>query len=86
MLYWSRIYLISDWMVLLTMLRSIELLKNSPAASDPAIDEIRRRALDRLYRRRDTVCELIRSLEDYQKLKRYRETGAMSLSVARKCS
>jgi hypothetical protein len=31
-----------------------------------SVDHIRRRALERLYRRRFAVEELIRSLEDYQ--------------------
>jgi hypothetical protein len=31
-----------------------------------SVDHIRRRALERLYRRRVAVEELIRSLEDYQ--------------------
>lgn len=31
-----------------------------------SVDHIRRRALERLYRRRYAVEELIRSLEDYQ--------------------
>jgi hypothetical protein len=43
-----------------------------PSPSSPersrllAVDHIRRRALERLYRRRCAIDELIRSLEEYQ--------------------
>ena len=48
-----------------------------------SVDQIRRRALDRLYQRRETLSDLIQSLEDYQKLSRAREARLGELSVAR---
>ena len=37
-----------------------------------SMDLIRQRALDRLYERREAVADLIRALEDYQKLRQAR--------------
>jgi len=46
-------------------------------------DEMRRRALDRLYQRRETVSHLIESLEDYQRLRQLREARFVEFSAAR---
>jgi hypothetical protein len=52
-------------------------------SSDTTSEEIRYRALMRLYERRDTVDELISALERYQ---RERQTArCIDISVGRKC-
>jgi len=48
-----------------------------------SVNELRRQALDRLYRRRDAVDDLIRSLETYSQT---RNTDCVELSSGRKCS
>ena len=47
--------------------------------------KIRRRALQRLYLRRAAVDELIRSLQNYQKLQKAK-APCIPFSAARKCS
>ncbi|PWU12133.1 MAG: hypothetical protein C5B51_01250 [Terriglobia bacterium] len=51
----------------------------------PPVNLLRRQALERLYRRRETVENLIRSLEDYQRLKTA-DRPCVDISAARKCS
>jgi hypothetical protein len=52
----------------------------------PAVaEEARLRALERLYLRRDTVDELIRSLQAYED-RTERRAPCISISAARKCS
>ena len=48
-------------------------------------DEMRRRALDRLYLRKAAVDELILSLQNYQRTKR-EKAPVIPFSVVRKCS
>jgi hypothetical protein len=48
-------------------------------------DEVRRRALERLYLRKAAVDELIESLQNYQRAQRAK-APVMPFSVARKCS
>lgn len=45
---------------------------------------IRRRALDRLYERRASIEDLIRSLEDYQRFREIRVAGGMPLTALEK--
>ena len=52
----------------------------------PSGDAIRRRALERLYERRDVVEDLIRSLEGYERCQQARAAGCIEISAARKCS
>lgn len=47
-------------------------------------DDIRRRALERLYERKAAVDDLIRSLEGYQRAKR--KPQCIPFSAERKCS
>ena len=49
-------------------------------------DAIRRRALERLYERRDAVEYLIRSLEGYEKCHKPCTAECIDISAARKCS
>ena len=49
-------------------------------------DAIRRRALERLYERRDAVEDLIRSLEGYEQCHKVRKAACIEFSAARKCS
>jgi len=49
-----------------------------------ATDDIRRRALERLYERRATVDELICTLERYQQQRR--QAVCIDISAGRKCS
>lgn len=49
-------------------------------------DAIRRRALERLYERRDSVEDLIRSLEGYEQCHKARRAACIEFSAARKCS
>jgi hypothetical protein len=46
-----------------------------------SMELIRRRALDRLYERRDVVEDLIRALEDYQKLRQARMAQCITFPV-----
>lgn len=50
------------------------------------VDVIRRRALRRLYERREAVDLLIQSLEDYQRTHLSGNGRPVSFSAARKCS
>ncbi len=50
------------------------------------VDVIRRRALRRLYERREAVDILIQSLEDYQRTQLSGTGRSVSFSAARKCS
>ena len=49
-------------------------------------DDIRRRALQRLYERRHAVEVLIRSLEDYEQCHKPCGTASIDVIAARKCS
>jgi hypothetical protein len=49
-------------------------------------DDIRRRALERLYERRHAVEVLIRSLEGYEQCHKPCATATIDISAARKCS
>ena len=62
----------------------------SPASADRSrlmpVDVLRRQALARLYERRETVENLIRSLEDYQRSQDETKTVRINeISVRRKC-
>lgn len=62
-------------------------MRSGPTLDPPAvtaIDEIRLRALERLYRRRDAVDALIRSLKDYVDAGGRAE--CVPITAARKCS
>jgi len=65
------------------------LMLPSPASSHRGralpVDSVRRQALERLYRRRDTVENLIRSLEDYQQQKVRDRAPCLDITSARKC-
>ncbi len=50
------------------------------------VDVIRRRALQRLYERRNAVDLLIQSLEDYQRARKSATGRSLDFSAARKCS
>lgn len=66
------------------------LMLPSPASADRdrvlAVDKLRREALERLYRRRETVEGLIRSLEDYQRTNKGTAPKCREFSARRKCS
>lgn len=47
---------------------------------------IRRRALDRLYERKAAIEDLIRSLEDYERVNRPRAAECVPFNASRKCS
>jgi hypothetical protein len=49
-------------------------------------DAIRRRALERLYERRDAVEDLIRSLEGYEQCHKVRAAERIDVSAVWKCS
>ena len=49
------------------------------------VDLLRRQALARLYERRDTVDNLIRSLEDYQRSQSGTRSECIEISARRKC-
>jgi hypothetical protein len=49
-------------------------------------DDIRRRALERLYDRRQAVEVLIRSLEGYEQCHKPCATASIDVIAARKCS
>jgi hypothetical protein len=51
-----------------------------------AVNSLRRQALERLYRRRDAVDNLIRSLEDYQRANTSGRATCVDITVARRCS
>lgn len=51
-----------------------------------SVDELRLRALERLYQRREAVDALIASLEEYQKSTGPRRAECVEFSSARKCS
>ena len=50
------------------------------------VDANRRRALERLYERRDAVEDLIRSLKGYEQCHKACAAECIELSAARKCS
>jgi len=62
----------------------------SPASSQRSrslpVALLRREALERLYRRRETVDNLIRSLEDYQDGRVSARAACLDINAARKCS
>ena len=51
-----------------------------------ASDNVRRRALERLYEQKAAVDELISSLEQYQKRQEKHRTVCIEFSAAPKCS
>lgn len=51
-----------------------------------SMDVIRRRALERLYERRDAVDNLIHSLEDYERCRESRQAICIEINARRKCS
>jgi hypothetical protein len=59
----------------------------SPKSSyrESITNDVRRRALERLYERREIVSELISVLEKYQDQRRGRLAPCIDISVARKC-
>jgi hypothetical protein len=50
------------------------------------VDLLRRQALARLYERRDTVDNLIRSLEDYQRSQSGAQSACIEITAHRRCS
>ena len=50
------------------------------------VDFIRRRALDRLYQRKAAIEDLIRSLEDYERVNRPRAAECIPFNAPRTCS
>jgi hypothetical protein len=50
-----------------------------------SMDSQRLHALERLYRRKDAVDDLIRSLEGYEDVSGPRRGDVVSISVGRKC-
>ncbi len=55
-------------------------------ASTRGSDEIRRRALERLYERKAAVDELIESLENYQRFQAGRSAVCVPFSASPTCS
>jgi hypothetical protein len=51
-----------------------------------SVEALRRQALERLYRRRNAVDDLIRSLEGYQMAAQSPRAEVVPFTVARKCS
>jgi len=49
-------------------------------------DSLRQQALERLYRRRDTVNDLIGCLEEYERVSTPRGGNVLSINAGRKCS
>jgi hypothetical protein len=49
-------------------------------------DEMRRRALERLYMRKAAVDDLILSLQNYEKIKQSKAPCIVPFNAARKCS
>ena len=70
------------------MLMPIELPRTTSAERSRllSVDDVRTRALERLYQRREVISDLIESLEDYQRIKRIREANCIQLSAVRRCS
>lgn len=68
----------------------IEIALPSPTSADrnrlANLQAIRRRALDRLYQRREAVDDLIQSLEVYLKSKESRRAQCIEFVSARRCS
>ena len=62
----------------------------SPASAERSrlmpVEILRRQALERLYERRDTVDNLIRSLEDYQRTKTTAAPNCVEITARRRCS
>ncbi|GEM_PF-2749938 len=62
----------------------------SPASAERSrllpVDILRRQALARLYERRETVENLIRSLEDYQRSQDENRSACIAINARRKCS
>ncbi|MBS1854316.1 MAG: hypothetical protein JST11_03040 [Acidobacteria bacterium] len=58
----------------------------SQRASNRGSDEIRIRALERLYERRAAVDELIESLENYQRARTGHTAMCVPFTAAQKCS
>lgn len=62
----------------------------SPASAERhrllQVDDLRRQALARLYERRETVNDLIRSLENYQRTQADTRCQCIDISARRKCS
>ena len=62
----------------------------SPASAERnragSVNSLRRQALERLYRRRETLENLIRSLEDYQDAKTARRAVCLDINAVRKLS
>lgn len=62
----------------------------SPASAERSrlmpVEVLRRQALERLYERRDTVENLIRSLEDYQRTQVETRPTCVEISSRRMCS
>jgi hypothetical protein len=67
------------------MRRSSTLVATEMMFAVPGDDDIRLRALERLYLRREAVDALIRSLEAYQQ-REAEKARAVPISPARKCS
>jgi hypothetical protein len=66
----------------LRRLKSVDPIQYRPAT----IDEIRIRALNRLYARRDAVDTLIRSLEVYEGTQQRRQACCIPITAEQKCS
>lgn len=62
----------------------------SPASAERSrlmpVELLRRQALERLYERRETVDNLIRSLEDYQRSKTTAVPACVEITARQKCS
>jgi len=67
----------------------IPLTLPSPASAERSrllpVDVLRRQALARLYQRRETVDNLIRSLEDYQRSQDDTSPACIDISARRRC-
>lgn len=65
------------------------LMLPSPASAERSrlmpVDVLRQQALARLYERRETVDNLIRSLENYQRTKVESQPVCVSITARRKC-
>ena len=57
-----------------------------PVCRVTEVEYIRRRALERLYARRDALDDLIRSLEDYDEASTAPRAECIPISVGRRCS
>jgi hypothetical protein len=66
----------------LQMLKHTESVQSQTASSD----QMRLRALGRLYARREAVDALIRSLEVYESTQQERQASCVPISAERKCS